>query len=190
LTSDGGEPQAKRMSRSTAAVGSVMFFVAAPGVVAGLLPWWLTHWHARRGYELPLRIAGATLLLCGLVTLAIAFVDFVTHGIGTPAPVAPTRHLVITGPYRYVRNPMYLAVLAAIIGQGLALGQPSLFPYAAIVAAAAGAFVLIYEEPTLQQRFGAQYAAYKRAVPRWCPRRRPWTPNTPPPITGPDQQPT
>jgi protein-S-isoprenylcysteine O-methyltransferase Ste14 len=151
LIYDRGQRQAKHMSRRMAAVASAAFFVAAPGVVAGLLPWWLTYWHARHGYSLPPRIAGATMLLCGLVTLNIGFVEFVTHGIGTPAPVAPTRHLVITGPYRYVRNPMYLAVLAAIIGQGLALGQPSLFLYAAVVAAAVGAFVRLYEEPTPPQ---------------------------------------
>jgi protein-S-isoprenylcysteine O-methyltransferase Ste14 len=167
-----------------------VFFLAAPGVVAGLLPWWLTHWHARDSYWLPLRIAGATLLLCGAVTLVIAFVDFARHGVGTPAPVAPTRHLVVTGPYRYVRNPMYVAVLATIIGQAVALGQLGLIAYAAGVGIAVAAFVLGYEEPTLHRQFGAQYAAYRRAVPRWCPRRRPWTPSTAPSPIGPDQQPT
>jgi protein-S-isoprenylcysteine O-methyltransferase Ste14 len=171
----------KHMSRRVAALGSAAFFVAAPGVVGGLLPWWLTHWQTRTSYWMPLRIAGAALLLCGVVTLAIAFVDFVTHGIGTPAPVAPTRHLVVTGPYRHVRNPMYLAVLATIVGQAIALGQPVLLAYAFAVALAVVAFVLGYEEPTLRHQFGDQYDSYRHAVARWRPRIRPWTPPPGPP---------
>ena len=164
------------MSRRSAALGSAAFFVLAPGVVAGLVPWLLTHWRAQHEYWLPLRIGAAVLLTSGVVTLAGAFVGFVIHGTGTPAPVAPTWHLVVNGPYRYVRNPMYLAVLATIIGQAIALGQPSLFGYAAAVGFAVAAFVLGYEEPTLQERFGAQYDAYRHAVPRWRPRSRPWSP--------------
>ena len=178
------------MNRRTAAIGSATFFAAAPGIVAGLIPWSLTRWQLRTAYWPPLRAAGGVLLGAGALVLATTFVTFVVDGIGTPAPVAPTRRLVVTGAYRYVRNPMYLAVLAAIIGQGLALGQPSLFLYAVIVAATVGAFVLLYEEPTLHQRFGAEYDAYKRAFPRWRPRRRRWTPSTALPLTIPDRQPT
>jgi protein-S-isoprenylcysteine O-methyltransferase Ste14 len=105
-----------------------------------------------------------------------AFVGFVVEGVGTPAPVAPTRHLVVGGLYRYVRNPMYLAVLAAIVGQALVLGRPVLLLYAAAVGAAVLAFVRWYEEPTLARRFGAEYEAYRRAVPGWRPRLRPWEP--------------
>jgi len=167
---------ANQVGRRAAALGSAAFFLAAPGVIAGLLPWSLTHWHAPHGYWLPARIAGTAVLLCGLATLLVAFGDFVVHGIGTPAPIAPTRHLVVTGPYRYVRNPMYLAVLAMIIGQVIALGRPALLAYAAAVGLAVGAFVLGYEEPTLRRQFGVQYDSYRRAVPRWLPRVRPWNP--------------
>jgi protein-S-isoprenylcysteine O-methyltransferase Ste14 len=141
-----------------------------------VVPWLLTHWHAQHEYGLPLRLAGAALLAAGLVALASAFIRFVIDGLGTPAPVAPTRNLVINGPYRYVRNPMYLAVLATIIGQATVLGQPSLFAYAAAVGLAVATFVLSYEEPTLHERFGAQYDTYRHAVPRWRPRTRPWNP--------------
>src|SRR5262249_61469045 len=93
-----------------------------------------------------------------------------------PAPVAPTERLVVGGLYRFVRNPMYLAVVAAITGQGLALGQPVLLGYAAAVWVTVATFVRWYEEPTLARQFGAQYQAYRRSVPAWLPRIRPWRP--------------
>ena len=112
------------MRKVHAALGSVVFFALAPGVVAGLVPWWLTSWKAaaRPAWWLPLRAAGAVLLLAGTGVLVHAFARFVVEGLGTPAPLAPTRELVVGGLYRYVRNPMYLAVLAAIVGQALLLG--------------------------------------------------------------------
>jgi len=81
---------------------------------------------------------------------------------------------VVGGPYRYVRNPMYLAVVAVIVGQALLLGQPGLLGYAAVVGGAMAAFAHGYEEPTLRRQFGAQYQAYRRAVPAWRPRRHRW----------------
>jgi protein-S-isoprenylcysteine O-methyltransferase Ste14 len=167
------------MRRLGAAVGSGVFFALAPGVVAGLVPWWLTGWEVRSlpGWWLPLRVAGVVLLVAGAAVLVHAFARFAVEGIGTPAPVAPTRELVVGGLYRYVRNPMYLAVVAAIVGQALALGQLVLLPYAGVVAAAFVAFVHWYEEPTLARQFGARYQAYRRAVPGWWPRRHPWRPS-------------
>jgi protein-S-isoprenylcysteine O-methyltransferase Ste14 len=150
-----------------------MFFVAAPCVVAGLVPWWLTQWQSLPT-PLPLRVLGVALLLAGIPVLVSAFTRFVREGAGTPAPVAPTEHLVVGGLYGYVRNPMYLAVLATVVGQGLLLGQPRLLWYAAILAAVFVTFVRIYEEPVLRERYGAEYEAYCRAVPGWWPRLRPW----------------
>ena len=166
------------MRKAGAALGSAVFFALAPGVVAGLVPWWLTGWQVRSlpAWWLPLRLAGGVLLVAGTAVLVQAFARFVVEGLGTPAPVAPTRELVVGGLYRYVRNPMYLAVLAAIVGQALALGQLVLLPYAAVVAAAFAAFVHWYEEPTLARQFGDRYQAYRRAVPGWWPRRHPWSP--------------
>lgn len=106
--------------------------------------------------------------------LVHAFARFVIEGLGTPAPVAPTERLVVGGLYRDVRNPMYLAVAATILGQALILGRPGLLVYAAAFGAAVVAFVQIYEEPTLAERYGEAYEAYRRAVPAWWPRRRPW----------------
>jgi protein-S-isoprenylcysteine O-methyltransferase Ste14 len=166
------------MRKPLAAAGSAIFFVLAPGVVAGLIPWWLTGWRVREllPYWALLRVAGVVLLAAGVVVLVHAFVRFVVEGAGTPAPVAPTQELVVGGLYRYVRNPMYLAVVAAIVGQALVLGQPALLLYAGAVGATTSAFVHWYEEPTLARQFGAQYEAYRRAVPAWWPRHHPWEP--------------
>lgn len=164
------------MTRRAATLGSAAFFAIAPGIVAGAVPWSLTAWHVRHEYWLPVRIVGAVLVAAGSVALVGAFARFVRDGIGTPAPIAPTQRLVVRGSYRYVRNPMYLAVVATIIGQALLLGQRALLLYAVAVAAATGTFVIGYEEPTLRRQFGEEYDAYLRAVPRWWPRARPWHP--------------
>ena len=157
-----------------AAAGSLVFLVLAPGVVAGLVPWFLTGWEARGPlpYWVPFWIGGAMLMAVGVLVLVHAFARFVAEGLGTPAPVAPTERLVVGGLYRYVRNPMYLAVAAIILGQALALAQPILLPYAAMFAVAVVAFVRWYEEPTLRRQFGEQYERYRRAVPAWWPRRK------------------
>jgi protein-S-isoprenylcysteine O-methyltransferase Ste14 len=164
--------------KARAAAGSFVFFVVAPGVVAGLIPWLLTGWEARAPlpFWLPLRIVGAILLAAGSAALLHAFWRFVVEGLGTPAPVAPTERLVVGGLYRHVRNPMYLAVGATIVGQALLLGRPVLLLYAAAFAVAVVAFVHRYEEPTLMRQFGEQYEAYRQAVPAWWPRREPWHP--------------
>jgi len=159
--------------RPTAAAGSAVFFAVAPGVVAGVVPWLLTGWDTR-SWWLPLRVAGALVLAGSAGVLLHAFVRFVAEGRGTPAPVAPTEHLVVGGLYRFVRNPMYLAVVGAIVGQALLLGRGVLIVYGAVIAVVFVAFVRLYEEPTLRRQFGAEYEAYRRAVPAWRPRLRPW----------------
>jgi protein-S-isoprenylcysteine O-methyltransferase Ste14 len=142
-------------------------------VVAGLVPWLLTGWSTHLWWP-PVRVLGGVMLAAGLLVLLQAFVRFVREGLGTPAPVAPTERLVVGGAYRYVRNPMYLAVAAVILGQALLLGQAGLLIYAAAFGITVVAFVHGYEEPALTRRFGAQYEAYRRAVPAWRPRRTPW----------------
>ena len=163
------------MRRLTAAAGSTLFFAIAPGVVAGLIPWWLTRWqvHGPLAHWAAVRVDGLIMLIAGVIVLPGAFVRFVTEGHGTPAPVLMAINHAIAL-YRYVRNPMYLAVVAAITGQALALGQPALLGYAATVWFTVAAFVRWYEEPALARQFGAQYEAYRRAVPAWRPRTRPW----------------
>jgi protein-S-isoprenylcysteine O-methyltransferase Ste14 len=166
------------MRRPAAAVGSAVFFLVGPGIVAGLIPWWLTGWRVREPvpYWAPMRVLGVILLAAGLFALVQAFVRFVVEGLGTPAPIAAPERLVVGGLYRYVRNPMYVAVLSVIVGQALILGQLVLLPYAAAFWVITAAFVRWYEEPALTRRFGADYETYRRAVPAWRPRLRPWEP--------------
>ena len=150
-------------------------------MVAGLVPWSITRWRvgdSSLGWA-PLRAVGAVLLAIAIVVLVHSFVRFVVEGAGTPAPVAAPEHLVIGGLYRYVRNPMYVAVVGAIVGQALVLVRPALLVYAAVVGLAFAAFVHFYEEPTLARRFGTEYETYRRAVSAWWPRARPWKPGEP-----------
>jgi protein-S-isoprenylcysteine O-methyltransferase Ste14 len=166
--------------RLTAAIGSAIFFAAAPALVAGLVPWMLTRWHAREPLPGGLAARGMGLLVVavGSLVLVSAFVRFVIEGLGTPAPVAPTEQLVVGGLYRHVRNPMYLAVVGVVIGQAVVLGRPALLAYAAIIGVAMATFVRGYEEPALADQFGDQYERYCHGVPRWRPRVRPWHPTS------------
>ncbi|WP_406176690.1 methyltransferase family protein [Streptomyces sp. NBC_00996] len=161
------------MRRSAAAAGSSLFLALAPGTVAVLLPWWLTGWRAGHWWG-PVRVLGLVPLAAGAVVLLFAFARFVVEGLGTPAPVAPTEHLVVGGLYRHVRNPMYVAVVARIAGQSLLLARPVLLVYGAVAGLVMAAFARWYEEPELIDRFGAEYERYRRAVPGWLPRLRPW----------------
>jgi protein-S-isoprenylcysteine O-methyltransferase Ste14 len=162
------------VTRREAAVGSFVFALAQPGVVGLLVPYWITGGWVGSGAPLVLQISGALLLAAGLVVLVHTVLRFAVDGLGTPFPLAPTETLVVSGLYRYVRNPMYLAVIATILGQAAILGRASLVVYAAIVWAVVASFVRFYEEPTLASRYGEQYATYRRAVRGWWPRARPW----------------
>ena len=174
----GGSGAPATRSRLGAALGSAAFLVVAPGVMALLVPWWLTGWQVQGSGPAwwPVRALGAVLCLVGGVVLVQAFVRFVTEGFGTPAPVAPTQHLVVGGAYRYVRNPMYLAVTSVILGQALLLAQPVLLVYGAGFLLLTATFVRLYEEPALSHQFGDEYVAYRAAVPGWWPRWRPYEP--------------
>jgi protein-S-isoprenylcysteine O-methyltransferase Ste14 len=157
--------------RLRAASGSILFLVVAPGVVAGLVPWLLTGWRSS-GPPAWLQAVGWVALALGTAVLLEAFGRFAVEGIGTPAPVAPTERLVVGGLYRYVRNPMYLAVAAVILGQAAVLGRWVLVAYAVVFGATVWSFVHRYEEPALRRQFGASYEEYRRAVPGWWPRFR------------------
>lgn len=162
------------MTPKGAAIGSLLFAVGQPGVMGGLVPYWLTDGWRGTGAPLGLQVAGAVLLGAGLGALAQTVVRFAMEGRGTPFPAAPTANLVVGGLYRYVRNPMYLAVIAIILGQAAILGSGPLLVYAAVFWAIVAGFVRFYEEPTLASTFGGQYEAYRRAVRAWWPRATPW----------------
>ena len=136
------------MKTSVAALGSSVFFALAPGVVAGVIPYWITGWQFEPVWP-PIQVLGALVTAAAAAVLIHAFARFVREGIGTPAPIAPTQHLVVGGLYRYVRNPMYLAVVGAIVGQAGLFGQPALLIYGGTMLAIFVAFVRGYEEPTL-----------------------------------------
>jgi protein-S-isoprenylcysteine O-methyltransferase Ste14 len=161
-------------ARIKAAFGSLLFLAVAPGVVAGLVPWWLTGWDSAGDVPIAVAVVGWVLLAAGVAVLLLAFARFVVEGLGTPAPIAPSERLVVGGLFRYLRNPMYLAVAATIVGQAMILGRPGLLFYAVAFGVVVFAFVRLYEEPVLARRFGPEYEAYRRAVPGWWPRRRPW----------------
>jgi protein-S-isoprenylcysteine O-methyltransferase Ste14 len=161
------------MSRPAALLFSALFLVVAPGTLAGLIPWLLTGWRGPLA-PLPLAIPGGLLVLGGAVLLSECFVRFALQGRGTPAPIAPPDRLIVTGAYRRVRNPMYVAVVSLVLGQAALFADPRLLVYAGVLWLGFHLFVLAYEEPTLRGAFPQDYAAFSAAVPRWIPRLTPW----------------
>jgi len=153
------------------ALGSILFFILAPGMVAGFIPLALlrTGPQVQTGFlayvAFPLWVIGTTVLIW-------CFWDFLVKGKGTPAPIDPPKELVVSGLYKYVRNPMYVGILLVILGHFLWFGFWNLLIYAAVVFAAFSAFVIFYEEPTLKRNFGAAYEDYLKRVPRWIPKFR------------------
>lgn len=167
-----------KMKRLSAVAGSAAFFIVAPTIVAGVIPWLIAGRYSDPLTSINVFAAlGVLLVVLGLAILLPAFAGFALEGQGTPAPVAPTERLVIGGVYRYVRNPMYLAVVGIILGQALLFASWGLVAYAVLIATATSAFVRVYEEPALDRRFGPQYALYRGAVPGWLPRLTPWRGN-------------
>jgi len=156
-------------SRLRAAGGSVGFVLfGGPTIVAGLVPWLLTRWQADDQPSV-LRLLGGMLLAAGLVLVLETTARFALEGRGTPAPWAPPERFVVRGLYRFTRNPMYVGVLALIIGQALLLGREVLFAWAAAAWLIFQLFLVLEEEPGLRKRFGAAYEDYYSQVPRWLP---------------------
>ena len=159
------------MNRASAAVGSFVFLFVGPGLVAGAVPWALTRWDMRDDFPLPLQMVGVVLIVAGVSVVLHGFWRFVVEGLGTPSPAVPAQRLIVGGAYRWVRNPIYLAVTTVIVGEALLLGQLKLLVYAVGVLILFSAFVRFHEEPTLRRKFGADYEEYCRTVPGWWPRR-------------------
>lgn len=144
-----------------------------PGVVAGYVPWrYFGLERARIDWSDPLDIVGLACLGAGVPLLTVCIFEFAWTGRGTLSPVDPPRHLVVRGLYRYVRNPMYLAVTLILLGEAALLHSRDLVIYWACFFLATNLFVIGYEEPCLRSRFGVSYEAYTRQVGRWIPRLR------------------
>jgi protein-S-isoprenylcysteine O-methyltransferase Ste14 len=151
-------------------LNTLLFTLLIPGTVAGWLPYRL-HGDSPLTSSLVPRMIGILLMALGTVIyLHTAFWGFAIHGRGTPAPIAPTKKLVVEGLHRYVRNPMYLGVATIILGQAVLFQSWHVLEYLAIVVVIVQFFVLFYEEPTLARQFGHEYEEYKKRVPRWIPR--------------------
>lgn len=167
------------MNRASALVGSALFFLLAPGTVAGLMPWLIMQWRFTAGYPMLASAMGALVIAAAGSGLIECFLRFALTAHGTPSPIAPTKRLVVTGLYRHVRNPMYVSVIGLILGQALLFGSLGLVAYGFVIAIAFHVFVVSYEEPRLERDFGDEYAHYCEAVSRWIPRWTPWRPDAP-----------
>jgi protein-S-isoprenylcysteine O-methyltransferase Ste14 len=170
------------MRRIAAIVGSLIFFFIAPFTLAGVVPWMITDWQVKfPEFALPaVQVVGAALAALGALMLIDSFARFALKGLGTPAPVFPPKHLVVDGLYRHVRNPMYVGVVSAILGQALIFASPGLLVYGLLIWLGFHLFVVGYEEPTLRETFGDEYETFCRNVRRWIPRLAPWRSTTAP----------
>jgi protein-S-isoprenylcysteine O-methyltransferase Ste14 len=151
---------------------SILFTALVPGTVTVWIPMWLLGPPGRllsntwTGTE----VAALVPLTLGVLVYLWCLWDFATRGRGIPAPIDHPKQLVVTGLYRYVRNPMYLGVLFILIGEVSYSGSRLLLMYAAAWFLVISAVVLLYEEPALQRKFGSSYERYTAEVGRWVPR--------------------
>jgi protein-S-isoprenylcysteine O-methyltransferase Ste14 len=152
----------RAMTYSTLFIGVVLVYLPVEA-----LSWAGVARPARLG--LP-QLAGIIATASGASLAVWCILTFAVIGRGTPAPFDPPRYLVERGPYRYVRNPMYLGASVALAGAALFYQTAALFAYAAAFLVLVHLFVVLYEEPTLRQAFGKDYDAYCRRVGRWWPR--------------------
>jgi len=152
------------------AIRTALFALLFIGTVLVYVPYLLVSGGAARLDLGAWRYAGLLPLAAGIAGIAWCLRDFSVVGRGTPAPFDPPRRLVVTGPYRYVRNPMYVSALLLLVGEMLLLEAPVLLRYAAGFFVVVHLFVVFYEEPTLRRMFGESYERYRQSVPRWLPR--------------------
>ena len=161
------------MTRLRAVLGSAAFILfGGPTIVAGLVPWLLTRWEADDPAP-ALQILGVAIVVLGAALVLETTARFALQGRGTPAPFAAPQRFVARGSYRVVRNPMYVGVLALIVGQALLLGREVLLLWAAAAALLFHLFVVFHEEPGLGKQFGSEYEDYRARVGRWLPRLSP-----------------
>ena len=149
---------------------NVVFTVVVPGLGGAWLPWWLLT-HGTTSTPTPKAWEAVPVIVAGAALYFWCAWNFAAVGGGTPGPWDAPRRVVARGPYRWVRNPIYLAALLVVLGEAWLFASPRLLAYAAVMAACFHLFVTGYEERTLARRFGPAYLEYRRAVPRWIPRK-------------------
>jgi len=147
---------------------TILFTIVVPGTVTVLVPSWIVGGFAKPESGL-LTWLGALVIVLGAAIYFRCAWEFAVRGLGTPAPISPTKFLVTTALHRYVRNPMYIGVALVIVGEAALFRSLHLVEYAAAMLLTAHVFVVFYEEPTLRRTFGESYEQYRRAVPRWIP---------------------
>jgi protein-S-isoprenylcysteine O-methyltransferase Ste14 len=150
-------------------IKTLIFTVVVPGTVAVYVPMLLIGGFTKPENK-PLTWLGAVLTALGAAIYLRCAWEFAVRGLGTPAPIAPTKFLVTTALHRYIRNPMYVGVALVILGEAALFHSLHLVEYAAMMLLIAHLFVIFYEEPTLRRQFGESYEEYKRTVPRWIPK--------------------
>ena len=162
------------MPRWVAAVGTAVFALIVQGAGVVLLPYAFTRWQpGTPQWPVAVRVIGVALIAVGGIVVAWAFAQFAAEGVGVPIPGEPnSQRLTVGGPYRYVRNPLYVASVVAISGQALLLSRPVLLVYAAAFLAITFFLVHWIEDPALARRFGEQFEDYRKQVPGWWPRWR------------------
>lgn len=150
-------------------LNTILFTIFVPGTVAGYIPYRLTDRFAHRASGPPEWLGIVVIALGAAIYFRCAW-EFAVRGLGTPAPIAPTKFLVTTALHRYIRNPMYVGVALVIAGEGALFRSLHVLEYAALMLTAAHTFIVLYEEPTLRRQFGESYEQYRRTVPRWIPK--------------------
>jgi len=171
LSPAGASGKGPEMTRTLSLViRNVIFTIVVPGLGGAWLPWWIATDHGRTGIG-PVMWAAVPVVALGAALYAWCVWNFAAVGNGTPGLWDAPRRVVAAGPYRWVRNPIYLAALLVVLGEAWLLTSLSLLEYAGVMAVFFHVFVVGYEERRLRRRFGDSYAEYLRAVPRWVPRR-------------------
>lgn len=154
---------------------SILFAVfGGPGFVLIYVPYWITRFRIPAGEAWWQMLAAGVLIAAGILPLSESARRFIFVGRGTLMPALPTEHLVVSGFYRHVRNPMYVGVMTALAGETFLFHNRAMVEYALAVGLGVHLFVCFYEEPTLTRRYAGEYLRYKRQVPRWLPGLTPW----------------
>ena len=149
---------------------NIIFTILYPGIVAGLIPCWIIGGDINViifEFEKLHQLAGIFLFIAGFIIMTWCIVNFAVKGRGTLSPIAPTKKLVVSGLYRFSRNPMYIGVMLLLIGETLFFSSRSLCLYSFIVFVGFNIFIIAREEPRLKKDFGNEYDIYRKKVRRW-----------------------